>query len=61
MKKNPVGVCEECAKKGIHNRVNNSSMYYCYHRYTLSCEDKNGGWIIKIGISPSRALLHLSA
>ncbi len=61
MKKNPRGVCAECAKQNMHPMINNSSMYYCPHRSTLSIEDKNGGWIIKIGVTPSRVSLHSAA
>ncbi|MBF0108236.1 MAG: hypothetical protein HQL76_03565 [Magnetococcales bacterium] len=59
MKMHPMGVCDKCARHRLQDFFRKSNAYYCPHRHVLSYEDTNGGWTMKIGVTPDR-LTHFS-
>ncbi|MBF0416362.1 MAG: hypothetical protein HQL79_11410 [Magnetococcales bacterium] len=62
MKNFPKGICERCAREQQnHSPLSQQGIYYCPHHRVLSQGDCNGGWTIKIGVTPDKYSKQMAA
>lgn len=55
MKNFPKGICDHCVREQRGNPpLKHHAIYYCPHHHVLSLGDSDGGWTIKIGVTPDR-------